>query len=33
MPVHWAVEGDLVSLTFDGEYSFDDMLERGALPD
>ena len=27
MPVHWAVEGDLVSLTFDGEYSFDDIAQ------
>lgn len=22
MPVHWSVEGDLLSLSFDGEYSF-----------
>lgn len=33
MPVHWAVEGDLVTLTFDGEYSFDDIAAaaRGGL--
>ena len=33
MPVHWAVEGDLVTLTFDGEYAFDDIATaaRAAL--
>jgi hypothetical protein len=27
MPVRWTVEGDLLSLTFDGEYGFDDIAE------
>lgn len=31
MPVHWAVEGDLLSLTFDGEYSFDDIAQSARL--
>jgi hypothetical protein len=25
MPVRWGVEGDVLTLTFDGEYSFDDI--------
>ena len=25
MPVHWAVEGDVLTLTFHGEYAFDDI--------
>ena len=27
MPVHWAVEGNLLSLTFDGEYSFEEIAD------
>lgn len=27
MPVYWAVEGDLLTLTFDGEYSFYDIAD------
>ena len=25
MPVRWAVQGDVLTLTFDGEYSFDEI--------
>ena len=34
MPVHWALAGDLLALTFDGEYTFDEIAEaarRGIL--
>ena len=30
MPVHWALEGDLLTLTFDGEYSFPEIAAAAA---
>lgn len=27
MPVHWSLEGDLLTLSFDGEYSFLEIAE------
>jgi hypothetical protein len=39
MPVHWSLEGDLLQLVFDGEFSFDEIaaaawngLEAAARP-
>lgn len=30
MPVRWALEGDVLTLTFDGEYSFGDIAAAAA---
>ncbi|HYC30763.1 MAG TPA: hypothetical protein VEB59_00665 [Gemmatimonadales bacterium] len=37
MPVLWALDGDIVTLTFDGEYTFEEIVEAarfalGAAP-